>query len=68
MVMNTVAKVLLKPIMVMPLAMPAAKIWKGVEATPALRAPVPAVFMSLNMMAAMMTAREPTKDSAIMAP
>ena len=68
MVMNTVATVPSTPKAFMPRAMPAAKIWNGVEATPLLRAPVPAVFMSENMMPAMMMARTPTKDSRTMAP
>ena len=68
MVMKTVASVPSTPKACMPREMPAAKIWNGVEATPALRAPVPAVFMSENMMPATMMARMPTKDSTIMAP
>ena len=52
----------------MPRAMPVAKMANGVEATPALSAPVPAVFMSENMMPATMIARTPTKDSTTMAP
>ena len=68
MVMKTVATVPSMPKACMPRAMPVAKIAKGVEATPALRAPVPAVFMSENMMPATMMARMPTKDSTIMAP
>ena len=74
MVMKTVATVPSTPKACMPREMPAAKIWNGVEATglPAasttFRAPVPAVFMSENMMPAMMMARMPTKDSTIMAP
>ena len=68
MVMKTVATVLSKLIAVIPRAMPAAKIWKGVLATPALRAPVPAVFMSPNMMPATTMARTPTKDSMTIAP
>lgn len=68
MVMKTVATVLLTPMVSMPRAMPAAKIWNGVEATPALRAPVPAVFISPNMMPAVTMAMTPTKDSSTMAP
>ena len=68
MVIKTVASVPSTPKACIPREMPAAKIWNGVEATPALRAPVPAVFMSENMMPATMMARMPTKDSTIMAP
>ena len=68
MVMKTVANVALKPMSSMPRATPAAKIWNGVEAVPALRAPVPAVFMSPNMMPAVTMASTPTKDSRTIAP
>ena len=68
MVMNTVATVPSMPNACIPRAMPVAKIANGVEATPPLRAPVPAVFISENMMPAMMMARMPTKDSTTIAP
>ena len=74
MVMKTVATVPSMPKDCIPRAMPAAKIWKGVLATAlpvastTFRAPVPAVFMSENMMPAMMMARMPTKDSRTIAP